>query len=94
MARFKTAVFGPCVSGQYKGHKLVVQTAQSACHPFAKRKGYCIRLDPPYKYELKGEDIEGIGWWPYNPPKQMQQQFCGWYKYKARALLRARELSK
>lgn len=55
--------------------------------------GYTIQIDPPEQSVIEGADIEGIGWWPYNPPKVQTRHFQGWYKHKADAEKRATELN-
>lgn len=56
--------------------------------------GYTLALNPPKTITITGDDIEGIGWWPYNPPKVVVQKWQGWYKYKSMAISRANELNK
>lgn len=53
--------------------------------------GYVIRVEPPIVTVSHGEDIEGIGWWPHRP-RQHQQHFFGWYKYKSLAESRAAQI--
>ena len=82
------AVFGPDKDGRH----LIVQTAKSAGHDYARRGGYCIRIDPPYAYQQDGIDVEGIGWHRWPQPRTITQRFCGWYRHKADAMARARSL--
>ncbi len=55
--------------------------------------GYTILIDPPIRLSMVGQDIEGIGWWPYHPPKKVIKHWRGWYKFKADAERRAAELN-
>ncbi len=56
--------------------------------------GYYIQITPPIEGLLEGEDVEGVGWYPYNPPRKTTQHFHGWYKHKAMAEKRRAELAK
>ena len=51
-------------------------------------------LGEPILHIIEGADIEGVGWWPYNPPKRETQYWVGWYKYKADAFRRAENMNK
>lgn len=90
----KLTTFERMTVGSYKGRQIVVQTARSAGHPLAKRGGYVLRLDPPVFWMEYGEDIEGVGWWPWPEPIKRIQRWYGWYKRRACALQRAAELTK
>ncbi len=53
-------------------------------HPH--RRGFCIRDSQPRLQH--GEDVEGIGWVDYCPPKVLPPTFA-WYKFKRDALAKA-----
>lgn len=55
--------------------------------------GYTLMLGTLILHIIKGIDVEGVGWWPFNPPKQETQYTMGWYKYKSLALQRAQSLN-
>ncbi len=55
--------------------------------------GYTLMVSPPIEHTIEGNDVEGIGWVPYNPPKKVIERWQGWYKHKADAVARASELT-
>jgi hypothetical protein len=55
--------------------------------------GYTLAINPPIEYAIDGEDIEGIGWVPYQHRK-IVVKWQGWYKFKKDAESRAAELNK
>ena len=63
--------------------------------PSQRQDGYILRITPPMVTIQHGEDdIEGIGGWPYHPPRRHALRFVGWYRYKADALQRLEERTK
>lgn len=77
----------------YSVHTAKSQDYQGSV-PSQRQYGYVIRITPPIVTIQHGEDIEGIGWWPYHPPRRHAQHFVGWYRYKADALQRLEEHTK
>ena len=77
----------------YSVHTAKSQDYQGSV-PSQRQYGYVIRITPPIVTIQHGEDIEGIGWWPYHPPRRHAQHFVGWYRYKADALQRLEERTK
>jgi hypothetical protein len=59
----------------------------------SRQYGYTLELNPPKTITIHGDDIEGIGWWEYRPPKVRTLRHLGWYKYKSDAVRRAEELN-
>jgi hypothetical protein len=56
--------------------------------------GYTLALNPPREITIEGDDVEGVGWVPFNPPKQVTVKWQGWYKYRESAQRRADELNR
>lgn len=56
--------------------------------------GYVVVMEPPKITAQTGEDVEGVGWVPYNPPRTHVQNFHGWYKHKDTAVKVASEMNK
>lgn len=55
--------------------------------------GYTVMMSPAVEHIITSDDVEGIGWVPYNPPKKFIQHWQGWYKYKKDAVARAASLN-
>ena len=77
-------------------HTYTAMTCRRAARiaPPPRSYGYTIVISPPRQFVVEGQDIEGLGWWPYRPPKQVTQHWRGWYKFKADAERRAAELNR
>lgn len=57
-----------------------------------RKGGYAIRDNSPH--EIKGEDIEGIGWVDFSPPYPKSSSVICWFKRKRDALKHAELLNK
>jgi hypothetical protein len=55
--------------------------------------GYTLVLTTPEERIYHGEDVEGIGWVPFNPPRKVVIRWRGWYKHKSDAEQRAKALN-
>jgi hypothetical protein len=55
--------------------------------------GYYIRITPPKITMQEGVDVEGVGYWRWQIPRKLVQNFFGWYKFKTDAYKRASELN-
>ena len=72
---------------------ITCQRAEKLFGSAPRHYGYTLQIDPPKQLTLTGDDIEGIGWVPFNPPKNVTKFWQGWYKNKQLAEQRASELN-